>query len=112
MWEASRYDRNTLAFGIRTTVRKSFAPACDVAGIKHGGIDGLNIHSLRHTAATRLVKGQLPIQIVGRILGHSQVNTTYRYPSADAETAIQAAAILEAFSSGNREVQKSGELVN
>lgn len=112
LWEASPSDINGLVFGIRTNVRKSFASACNVAGIKHGGIDGLNIHSLRHTAATRLVKGQLPIQMVGRILGHSQVNTTYRYLSADAETAIQAAAILEAFNPKSREVRESEEMVN
>ena len=112
LWEASRDDSDGLVFGIRTNVRKSFTSACKAAGIKQGGIDGLNIHSLRHTAATRLVKGQLPIQMVGRILGHSQVNTTYRYLSADAETAIQAAAILETYSSGSREVQDPGEMVN
>jgi integrase len=67
--------------------------------LKQGGNpkDGLFIHSLRHTAATRLVKGQMPLQMVGRILGHSQPQTTYRYLSADAETTAQAARILEAF---------------
>ena len=110
LWETSLPDINGRVFGIRSNVRKSFASACKAAGIKHGGIDGLNLHSLRHTAATRLVKGQLPIQMVGRILGHSQVNTTYRYLSADAETAIQAAAILEKFSSS--EVHESTGMVN
>jgi integrase len=62
---------------------------------KHGGIDGLTLHSLRHTAATRLVKGNLPIQMVGRILGHTQPQTTYRYLSANDETLFQAASILE-----------------
>lgn len=43
-------------FSITDNVRKSFASVCIVAGIKHGGIDGLTLHSLRHTAATRLIQ--------------------------------------------------------
>ncbi len=70
---------------------------CKAAGVKYGGVDGLTLHPLRHTAATRLVKGQMPLQIVGRILGHSQPQTTYRYLSADTEAAARAAAILESF---------------
>jgi len=99
-------------FGITANVRKSFASVCKVAGIKHGGIDGLTLHSLRHTAATRLVRGHLPLQMVGRILGHSQPQTTYRYLSASAETAAQAAAILETFHANEtQDVSNSGEAV-
>jgi integrase len=97
MWHASPRDAERLVFGITNNVRKSFASACKEAGIKHGGIDGLTLHCLRHTAATRLVQGGMSIQLAGRILGHSQVNTTYRYLSANIETAAQAAAILDAF---------------
>lgn len=76
------------------SVRSVFESACKDAGIIHGGLDGLTLHCLRHTAATRLVNGQLPIQLVGRILGHTQVNTTYRYLSADTDTLKRAAEIL------------------
>lgn len=95
--DASSMDLNERVFGITNNVRKSFASACEVAGIKHGGIDGLTLHSLRHTAATRLVQGGMPLQLAGRILGHSQVNTTYRYLSANTQTLAQAAAIFEAI---------------
>jgi integrase len=97
LWEASSREPDGLVFGITSNVRNSFKSVCKDAGIKQGGIDGLTLHSLRHTAATRLVKGQMPLQMVGRILGHSQPQTTYRYLSANAETATQAAAILDAF---------------
>lgn len=110
LWEASRGDVDGRAFGIRNNVRKSFSSACKAAGINQGGIEGLNLHSMRHTAATRLVKGQLPLQMVGRILGHSQPQTTYRYLSADAETAAQAAAILGAFQSQANTQSRSEEL--
>jgi integrase len=97
LWEISRNDPNARVFGIANNVRKSFSSACKIAGIKQGNIDGLNLHSLRHTAATRLVKGQMPLHLVGRILGHSQPQTTYRYLSADAEATAQAALILESY---------------
>ncbi len=99
LWQNAKGDIRSLVFGISSNVKRSFKTACDIAGIKHGGLDGLTLHCLRHTAATRLVKGQLPIQLVGRILGHTQVNTTYRYLTADAETAKQATSILESYHS-------------
>jgi integrase len=97
LWESSRQDPAARVFGITNNVRHAFSSVCELAGIKQGGIDGLTLHGLRHTAATRLVKGQMPLQMVGRILGHSQPQTTYRYLSADMETASQAAAILDAL---------------
>lgn len=97
LWNDSDGQLSSVVFGIASNVRRSFASACKIAGIKHGGLDGLTLHCLRHSAATRLVKGQLPIQMVGRLLGHTQINTTYRYLSADNDTAKQAATILESF---------------
>jgi integrase len=110
-------DSPVFGFGVKTgCVNKQFSKVCKLAGLKQGGNpkDGLFIHSLRHTAATRLVKGQLPLQMVGRILGHTQPQTTYRYLSADAETTIQAAAILEAFQVKATETQPTNapELIN
>jgi integrase len=112
LWELSSKDSNERVFGIADNVRKSFASACEIAGIKHGGIDGLTLHSLRHTAATRLVQGGMPLQLAGRILGHSQVNTTYRYLSANNETLAQAASILEAVQTGNKPTAQASEMVN
>jgi integrase len=118
LWEKSNkeLDAPVFGFGLKTgCANKQFNKACQLAGLKQGGSpkDGLFIHSLRHTAATRLVKGQMPLQMVGRILGHSQPQTTYRYLSADAETATQAAAILEAFQANTTESQAtSTELIH
>jgi integrase len=112
LWEASSMDSNERVFGIADNVRKSFASACEIAGIKHGGIDGLTLHSLRHTAATRLVQGGMPLQLAGRILGHSQVNTTYRYLSANNDTLAQAASILEAFQTNDKPTAQAPEMVN
>jgi integrase len=113
LWESSNKDLRSRVFGISDNVRHSFKSACKEAEIKHGGIDGMTIHSLRHTAATRLVQGQMPIQMVGRILGHTQVNTTYRYLSANAEIAQQAAAIFDALQTSTGKAQEEvTEMVN
>jgi hypothetical protein len=48
---------------------------------------------------------------VGRVLGHTQANTTYRYVNANIETTRRAAAILDAFNSEG-EQQQASEFVN
>jgi integrase len=85
---------NDLVFGIKSIFR-SFEAACKEAGIETGRPYGITPHSLRHTAATRLVNGQMSIQMVGRILSHQSPEITYRYLSANDETLYQAASILE-----------------
>ena len=92
--------------------RFAFKHACKDAEIEYGSPYGITYHSLRHSAAVRLVKGQMPLQMVGRILGHSQPQTTYRYLSADAETTAQAAAILEAFQTQPVKSVETSEAVN
>lgn len=81
-------------FGITSNVRRSFKTACERAGIQHGGIDGLTLHCLRHTAGTRMVKQGMSLAEVARILGHVDVKTTYRYISADSDVMDKARAAL------------------
>lgn len=97
LWVESDKNLEATVFGIKDNVRKSFSAACRAAGIKEGGLDGLTLHCLRHSAASRLVKAQMPVEMVGRILGHSQPQTTYRYLSANMETLYEAASILESL---------------
>jgi len=85
---------SSLVFGGLQSVKKSFAGAC-----KDAGLSGLRFHDLRHSAATRLVRAHIPLSEVGRVLGHTQPSTTYRYVNADHETAQRAAAALDAFNS-------------
>ena len=113
LWENSNKNLDNLVFGIIDNVSRSFISACREAGIKQGGIDGITIHSLRHSAATRLVKGQMPIQMVGKILGHTQPQTTYRYLTANDETLFQASSILESFQHQKTDnFQNESELIN
>lgn len=98
LWETSSRLADSRVFKPTVRIaRREFMLACKAAKVAYGSPNGITLHSLRHTAATRLVKGQMSLQMVGRLLGHSQPQTTYRYLSADTETAAQAAAIMNAF---------------
>jgi integrase len=94
LWESSDKSENSLVFNFKC-VKSAFENTCRDVGIETGRPFGITLHSLRHTAATRLVKGQMPIQMVGRILAHQNPQTTYRYLTANNETLRQAASILE-----------------
>lgn len=83
-------DPSARVFGITDTVKRSWATAKRIAGI-----NDLKFHDLRHTCATRLVQGGLPIAEVSRILGHTSVVTTFRYANVDDSTLDRAVSILE-----------------
>jgi integrase len=61
---------------------------------RQAGVTDLRFHDLRHTYATRLVSKHLPLTEVGRVLGHTQPTTTYRYTNLTVETARRAAEAL------------------
>lgn len=55
------------------------------------GIPHVRIHDLRHTFASHAVMAGHPLPIVGRLLGHTQIQTTMRYAHlADKEVAMAA----------------------
>lgn len=112
--EASLGELDTRVFNVSVRqARFALVSACKEAGIDYGSPYGICFHSFRHAAATRLVKGQMPLQMVGRLLGHSQPQTTYRYLSADLETATQAVRIMESLHAQTSESQSmvASELV-
>jgi len=43
------------------------------------GLEGVHVHDLRHTFASHLVSGGIPLAVVGGLLGHLQARTTERY---------------------------------
>ena len=55
-------------------IRKFWASAS-----RSAGIEGVRIHDLRHTFASLLVSGGASLEMIGRLLGHSQSRTTQRY---------------------------------
>jgi len=94
LWENSRRNPDELVFGITTSSKKGFAKVREAAGLPD-----LRFHDLRHTHATRLVALQMPLSEVGRMLGHTQPSTTFRYVNANVDTAKRAAAVLNQFNS-------------
>ena len=46
---------------------------------KEAQIEGVRIHDLRHTFASLLVSGGASLEMIGRLLGHTQMTTTQRY---------------------------------
>ena len=46
---------------------------------KHAGLDGVRLHDLRHSFASRALALGEGLPMIGELLGHRQVNTTARY---------------------------------
>jgi integrase len=92
IYEKSAKNSHALVFGITDNVKKAFDSARKMAGL----LD-VRFHDLRHIHATRLVAAHIPLSEVGRALGHTQANTTYRYVNANVDTARRAAAVLDQF---------------
>ncbi len=54
-------------------------------------LPNVRIHDLRHTYASNAVSSGMPIQMVGRLLGHTQLQTTMRYAHLADDPVRQAA---------------------
>lgn len=97
-----------LVFGVRDNVKRAFTTVRRAAGI-----DDLRFHDLRHTAATRLIASGMALAEVARVLGHTQISTTYRYVNADQTTLQRAAAALDSFHQNTGEsVEGAAVVVN
>ena len=92
VFEKSTKASDALVFGIKDGVRRSF-----VTARKAAGLPDVRFHDLRHTAASRLIRMGVPLNEVGKLLGHTQANTTLRYINANVETARRAATALDQF---------------
>ena len=52
---------------------------------KHAGLDGLHIHDLRHSFASDALQLGEDLPMIGKLLGHIQVQTTTRYAHLKAD---------------------------
>jgi integrase len=65
-------------------IRRPWEQVCFAAGLATKGKDGrinptVRFHDLRHSYASLLVSSGLSLPIIGRLLGHTQAQTTQRY---------------------------------
>jgi integrase len=83
---------------------------------KAAGLDDVRIHDLRHTYASNAVKQGLSLPMVGKLLGHTQMQTTMRYahwedaPVRSAATSVSNAlsAALASANDATRRTAPSG----
>lgn len=101
LFAKSTQEPDSLCFGITNNVKTAFTSARRAAGLSD-----VRFHDLRHTHATRLATSHMPLSEVGRVLGHTQANTTYRYLNANVETARRAAALIDSFNRLDDDAEK------
>ena len=77
--------------GCMINLRKSWIKVCEQAGLK-----SVRLHDLRHTAASIAVSQGASLPIIGRLLGHTQTQTTQRYAHVDSDPALLAANAIGA----------------
>jgi integrase len=76
-------------------LRKPWVRVCQKAELS-----GVRLHDLRHTAASVAVGQGVSLPVIGRLLGHSQAQTTMRYAHVDNDPALAAANLIGAAISG------------
>jgi len=59
--------------------KRGYASQAIRKAIRRAGLEGVTIHTLRHTHATRLVRNGLSVYEIKEVLGHADVKTTMRY---------------------------------
>lgn len=69
------------------SIRKGFSNACDRAAL-----DGVTLHTLRHTAAVHMAEAGIPMSQISQYLGHSNSQITERVYARFAPSAMQGAA--------------------
>jgi integrase len=104
LWKNAPPDPDGLVFGIKNTIKRSFATACRLAGV-----EDFHLHDCRHTATTRMIQaGMAPMEVM-KSTGHKQIATFLRYMNTDDQTARRTAEALDVFYA---EDLTASELVN
>ncbi len=52
---------------------------------KRSGVQKANPHRLRHTFAVDMVRERMPLPVLMRLMGHTNIETTLRYVNLSAE---------------------------
>tara|TARA_R110000787_G_scaffold143488_5_gene257251 strand:+ start:30020 stop:31204 length:1185 start_codon:yes stop_codon:yes gene_type:complete len=78
---------------------------------KRAGIEDVRIHDLRHSFASNAVAQGMSLPMIGKLLGHTQVQTTARYAHLAADPVKAAASsvssnIFDSLNSGTSELSR------
>jgi integrase len=76
-------------------MQNGFQAAC-----KRARIADFRVHDLRHTCASWLVQGGVPLLEVAKLLGHSTIEMTERYAHLAPENLRAAVGVLDRLRSG------------
>ena len=69
--------------------------------LKRAGLEGVRLHDLRHTLASKLIQNGLSLYEVASVLGHSSPNTSARYAHLEKrDVANKAAAVMNKLNGG------------
>jgi integrase len=88
VWKAKKEGKETIV--PFDSVKGSFDTARTTAKLKD-----VSLHTLRHTYASRLVMGGVPIYNVSKLLGHSKIQMTMRYAHLAPEGLEDSVAVLD-----------------
>lgn len=77
------------------SVKRSFATAKRIAAMEGIPLEGFRLYDARHTATTRLVRRGMSLEESGKLMGHTQPKTTWRYMHVDKRGRRRAAELLE-----------------
>lgn len=97
-WAGRQWKDNDLIFptSIGTPVNSSNLVKDFKKILTRSGLPNIRFHDLRHTAATLMISHGVPVHVVSKILGHSNVSVTLNiYTHSNTDMQEQAARIMD-----------------
>ena len=92
----------------RAGQRLMIAEIANTLSLGAADLEGVRLHDIRHTYASDLVNQGISLHIVGRLLGHTQPQTTARYAHLDDDALRKA---TNSFGSGLGEKFEVAEVI-
>ncbi len=94
----NRKENQKYIFESESGTARRYAPGAFVRACKRCGIEGITLHSLRHTFASRVVQAGLSLVEIQNLLGHASPITSLRYAHfAPNQAASKAVMVLDKF---------------
>lgn len=91
--EAKHHPKRGLVVCSRTGIKLYSLGATWLSVRKQAGIPDVRLHDLRHSVASDAIMNGVPLEVVGKMLGHRNYQTTQRYAHI-ADTVLRAAVNL------------------